>query len=119
MSEIKPLLKKFNQSAGVIGSLICTHDGMIIESELSERFDREMVSALISSVGLSLSTACGELGYNYFSKFHVTASKGNVLLANLGKSFFITLLDRGVDTQKINVAVFQITNELKKLSVIG
>lgn len=119
MSQIKPLLSKFNKSAGVIGSLICTHDGRIIESELSERFDREMISALISSVGLSLSTACGELGYDYFSRFLVTASKGNVLLANLGKSFFIGLLDRSVDTQKINVAVFQVTNELKKLSVIG
>ena len=119
MSQIKPLLSKFNKSAGVIGSLICTHDGMIIESELSERFDREMVSALISSVGLSLSAACDELEYNNFSKFIVTASKGNVLLANLGKSFFIGLLDRSVDTQKINVAVFQVTNELKKLSVIG
>ena len=119
MSLIKPLLSKFNKNEGVMGSLICTHDGMVIESEIGERFDREMISALISSVGLSLSTACGELGYGHFSRFLVKASKGNVLLANLGKSFFVGLLDRAVDSQKINVAVFQVTNELKKLSVIG
>lgn len=119
MSQIKPLLGKFNKSEGVIGSLVCTHDGMIIESMLSERFDREMISALISSVGLSLSIACGELGYDYFSRFLVTASKGNVLLANLGKSFFVGVLDKNIDKHKINVAVYQVTNELKKLSVIG
>jgi predicted regulator of Ras-like GTPase activity (Roadblock/LC7/MglB family) len=119
MSQIKPILGRFNEAEGVIGSLVCTHDGIIIESELSERFDREMISALISSVGLALSTTCNELGYEYFSRFYLSATKGNILLANLGKSFFVGLLEKKVDQQKINVAVYQATSELRKHSVIG
>ena len=119
MSQIKPILGKFNESNGVVGSLICTHGGIIIESAISERFDREMISALVSSVGLSLSNATRELGYEHFSRFHVSASKGTVVLANLGESFFVGLLEKKVETEKINVAVYQATNELKKLSVIG
>lgn len=119
MSQIKPILGKFNESSGVIGSLICTHDGIIIESDIGERFDREMISALVSSMGLSLSNASKEFGYDYFSRFHISASKGTVVMANLGESFFVGLLEKKVETEKINVALYQATNELKKLSVIG
>jgi len=119
MSGIKPILSRFNSVEGAIGSLVCTPDGIVIEVQISERFDKDVISAFISSVALSLKTACETLGLDEFSRYQMDATKGNVLLVNLGKSYFVAILEKEADPVKINVALYQTTNELKKMTMIA
>ncbi len=119
MSVLKLVLEKFNDNPGVAGSIVCTRDGILIESRLSERFNDDTISALVSSVGLMLNNVCRSLDYEPFSRYHMFASRGNVIIVDLGKSFFVALLEKTVDSAQINVAIYQAANELKKQAHLG
>lgn len=119
MSVLSLILEKFNDNPGVVGSIVCTRDGILIESRLSERFNDETISALVSSVGLTLNSVCRSLDYEKFSRYQIFASKGDVIIVDIGKSFFVALLDKATDSAQINVAIYQAANELKKQANLG
>ncbi len=119
MSGLKLILEKFNGNPGVAGSIICTRDGILIESLLSERFNDETIAALVSSVGLTLNNVCRNLDYECFSRYQIFASRGNVIIMDIGKSFFVALLAREADPAQINAAIYQTANELKKQANLG
>lgn len=119
MSVLKLILEKFNHNPGVAGSVVCTRDGILIESRLSERFSDETISALVSSVGLTLNNVCRNLDYECFSRYQIFASKGNLIIVDIGKSFFVALLEKHADPAQVNVAIYQAANELKKQANLG
>lgn len=119
MSGLRLILENFNDNPGVAGSIVCTRDGILIESRLSERFNDEMIAALVSSVGLTLNNVCLNLNYECFSRYQIFASRGDVIIIDIGKSFFVALLDREADPARVNVAIYQAANELKKQANLG
>ncbi|GMT42504.1 MAG: hypothetical protein IEMM0002_0915 [bacterium] len=118
-SLLEPVLKKFNGNAGVVGSLVCTRDGMLIESSLSERFNDELISALVSSVCLVIDSVCLNLECSGFLNYRVSASSGDMIIVDLGRSIFVAILSNTAELSLINVALYQVTAELKKQASLG
>lgn len=119
MSALKQVLEKFNSNKGIVGSLVCTRDGILIEADLSERFEKETLSALVSSVTLAVSNTCKNLEFENFSSYHIVANKGDMIISDLEKSIFVVMLEKGADKSAINVEIFQTATQLKKLVAIG
>lgn len=119
MNPIKAVLERFNRTGGVTGSLICGHDGIIIESALSERFNSDELAALASSVSLSVAAACEEFGYLRYTRYQMVANKGTVIIANVGRGLFVAILERDAEPSTVNVNLFQAANEIKKMANLG
>ncbi len=115
MNMIRTAIEKFNKTMGVTGALVCTYDGILIEGQISERFDRDMLSALASSVGLALKNACKEMAFSSYSQYHITASRGDMVISDLGSSLFVVILEKGIDIGSVNAEMFQTANQIKKI----
>lgn len=119
MTPIRTILEKFNRARGVAGSLICGHDGIIVESSLSERFDPDEIAALASSANLSVAGICEDLDYQRHTRYQIVATKGSVIIVNLGRGLFVAILDRDTEAADININIFQTANEIKKVANLG
>ncbi len=119
MISIKVILEKLNRRAGVVGSLVCSHDGMVVESALGDRFDGEALAALASSVDMAIGNGCKAIEFHRYTRYQITSSSGNLILTDLGKSLFVVILDASADLPQINVEIFQASNEIKKHVNIG
>jgi predicted regulator of Ras-like GTPase activity (Roadblock/LC7/MglB family) len=114
MNSLKSVLKSLCGPGGMIGALIITRDGMVIESYVDDGTDAETVGAFMSQVALTIRNGLAPLGQTAFSRYIMQSSQGRVYLEDLGKSILIALSPLDVDTGKVNVALFQAANEIKK-----
>ncbi len=119
MNQLKIILEKFNRREGVDGSLICGHDGIVVEKALAERFNADEMAALVSSVHLAVSNAVEDFGYGRATRFQMGSSRGTLVITDLGRGLFAALLAAGADAAAINVEIFQAANEIKKHANLG
>ena len=114
MNQLPQILKNLCEAKD-LGALIITKDGMMIESNLSEDFDGETLSAFMSQVALVIKSSLRELGHEEFTRFILESNQGKVYLVDLGAAVLITLVPSNIKPEEINVALFQAANEIKKM----
>lgn len=114
MSTIKATLGAFCNNDFVRGGLIITKDGMIIESAIENVKEAETLGAFMSQIVITIKNSLSELGHNEFTRYVIQSSRGQVFLVDLGQSIMIALTDLDVDIGKVNIALFQAANEIKK-----
>lgn len=114
MSTIKATLGALCANDFVRGGLIITKDGMIIESALQNVSEAETLGAFMSQIALTIKNSLSQLGHEEFTRYVIQSSKGQIFLVDLGQSVMIALTDLDVDIGKVNIALFQAANEIKK-----
>jgi len=114
MSNLKTSLRMLCNSQEILGALIITKDGMLIESYAVENPTAEMLGALMSNVALVIKNSLHDLGHKEFNRYVIQSNKGRIYLVDLGKSVLIALTDLNVEAGKVNMALFQAANEIKK-----
>ncbi len=119
MSQLKAILEKFNRNEGVTGSLICGHDGIVVETALGEQFNAHEVAALVSSVHLAVSNAMEDFKFNRANRYQMTSQSGSLIICDLGRGLFVAALSAGADSAAINGEIFQAANGIKKHANLG
>lgn len=119
MSQLKAILEKFNRNEGVVGSLICGHDGIVVETALGDRFNANEMAALVSSVHLAVANGVEDFKFNRANRYQMASQSGSLIITDLGRGLFVAALTGGADTAAINGEIFQAANEIKKLANLG
>lgn len=114
MSTIKSTLNILCSNDFIRGGLIITKEGMTIESNLENSQDADALGAFMSQIALTIKNSLTELGHAEFTRYVIQSSKGRVFLVDLGMAVLIVLTELDVDAGKMNVALFQAANEIKK-----
>ena len=114
MNTLKSILKILRNSDYMLGALIITKDGMIIESNLDAGQNAETLGAFMSQVALIIRNSLNSMGQHEFIRYIMQSNQGRIYLVDLGKSVLIAMTELDVDPGKVNVALFQAANEIKK-----
>ena len=119
MNQLKTILEKFNRNQGVEGSMICGHDGIVVETALGERFNAHEMAALVSSVHLAVMNGVEDFKFNRANRYQIASRNGSLIICELGRGLFVAALAGGADPAAINVEIFQAANEIKKHANLG
>ncbi|MDH5510281.1 MAG: roadblock/LC7 domain-containing protein [Nitrospinota bacterium] len=114
MSNLKTSLRMLCNNQDILGGIIITKDGMLIESYAVENPMAETLGALMSNVALVIKTSLQDLGHQEFNRYVIQSNKGRIYLVDLGKAVLIALTDLNIELGKVNMALFQAANEIKK-----
>lgn len=114
MNPLKVVLKNLCGPGGMTGALVITKDGMLIESHLDADTNGETLGAFMSQVALTIKNGLAPMGHIGFTRYIMQSSQGKIYLEDLGKSLLIALSGLDIDNGKVNVALFQAANEIKK-----
>lgn len=119
MSQLKTILEKFNRNEGVVGSLICGHDGIVVEAALGAQFNPHEMAALVSSVHLAVANGVEDFKFNRANRYQMASQNGSLVISDLGRGLFVAALTAGADAAAINGEIFQAANEIKKHANLG
>ena len=113
--NIEKSLKIINKYPGVKGSLVMTPEGIVISSEIGEEYKDDLMSAISSSICLTIKNSLKAMNQIGFTRYVITSTKGKLFLINLGeKSILLILTDVDIDIEQMNIVLFDVTNMLKK-----
>ncbi|MFW2330927.1 MAG: roadblock/LC7 domain-containing protein [Nitrospinota bacterium] len=114
MNPIKAILKRFCSIKKMRGALVITKDGLIIENHLESDAKAETLGAFMSQVAQTINNSLIVMNEESWVRYTLESNHERVYIENLGKSLLIALSEIDVDTGKINIALFQAANEIKK-----
>lgn len=114
IQEIVAILKQLNATEGVKGSLIITPDGMPVASLLEGGQDEETLAAISSSIYLSITKSIEKLDLGEAVRYLLCTEFGRVFVIGLGKMILIVLAAQNIHIARINVAMFQAANAIRK-----
>lgn len=98
----------------MLGALIITKEGMVIESNLDTPETAETLGAFTSQIAQNIKNALKNMGHSEFTRYIIQSNQKRIYVVDLGKSVLIALTELEVDPGKVNVALFQAANEIKK-----
>ncbi len=111
---ITTILNQLNSTEGIKGSLIITPDGMPVTSQLPDNQDEETLAAVSSSIFLAISKSMEKLNTGGVIRYVLNAEFGRTFLVDLDKMILIILAEKDIKLAKVNVAIFQAANAIRK-----
>ena len=75
---MQKVLSDLNRSPGILGSLIVTRDGMPVLSDLKAEIKEDVISAITSSLVLSVTRSLAELKGGDFHRLTIACSSGKL-----------------------------------------
>ncbi|MBI5186537.1 MAG: roadblock/LC7 domain-containing protein [Nitrospinae bacterium] len=114
IQEIAAILKQLNATEGIKGSLIITPDGMPVASLLEGGQDMDTVAAISSSIYLSITKSMEKLAIGDVNRYLLCTEFARFFIIGLGKMILIVLAAHNIQIAKVNVAIFQAANAIKK-----
>ena len=114
MNALKSALNILRVNNNVRDGLIITKDGMIIESSMDDKRKAEKFSAYSSQIALTIKGSMKDLGFDNFIRYVINTNEGKLYIVDLGQSLLVALTDLEVNSERINVALFQAANLIKK-----
>jgi predicted regulator of Ras-like GTPase activity (Roadblock/LC7/MglB family) len=113
--NIEKVLKIINKNPGVKGSMVMTREGIIISSDIGKEYKDDLISAISSSICLTLRNSLSAINQIEFSRYVITCTKGRLFLINLGKEAVLLILTNlNIDIEQMNIFLFDVTNMLKR-----
>ena len=89
---MKEVLEKVNKLNGVKGSMVITHDGIMVTSALDGKLDDDTVAALSSSLVLTLKKAFDPVEKSASPKEMIlTAELGKLVFLDLGRAYLVVV----------------------------
>jgi predicted regulator of Ras-like GTPase activity (Roadblock/LC7/MglB family) len=112
--EINTILKQLNSTDGIKASLIATPDGMPVTQLKTSVFKGEELAAISSSIYLAIKKSIEKLDLRDMTRYVLCGSLGKIFIICLGKMILIVLTENDIALAKVNVAIFQAANSIRK-----
>jgi predicted regulator of Ras-like GTPase activity (Roadblock/LC7/MglB family) len=102
---VRKILKGLNEVVGIRGSMIVSHDGMIVASCLGRHLDEEKVAAMASAVVMNTRRALERQGLKHFSRFTLTSSHGKMVFNDTGIAYLVVVMDKSIDLGPTDIEI--------------
>ena len=102
---MRRILKDLNCVPGIRGSMIVSHDGMVIAASLARPVDQDRVAAMASTMILMTRRALERNGLHSFSRLTMTASHGNMVFADTGIAYLVVMLERNLELGPTDIEI--------------
>ena len=112
---MRELLAKLGANPGVIGCLVATTDGIVVESHLAD-MDQDAAAAFVSSLLVHAAGLLTRFGHSRMEQFELRASRGKIIVTDLGNAYLVVVTDRALDLDQGRV---EIKSAAKALSRMG
>jgi predicted regulator of Ras-like GTPase activity (Roadblock/LC7/MglB family) len=108
------ILNELKHVPGVRGAAIVLDDGVIVASALSSASDTDSYAALVSSLLSQITKCLPKLGLGNLRRATVTATRGRFTLTDLGGAWLVTEIERGMESQNIELDIESAGSRLRK-----
>jgi predicted regulator of Ras-like GTPase activity (Roadblock/LC7/MglB family) len=113
---VRRILKGLNDIVGVRGSMVVSHDGMVIAACLGPALDEDRVAAIASTVVHKTSNALGKQEVEQFTRFTMTASQGKMIFTDTGIAYLVVVMDQRID---IGPAELEVESAARRIRSTG
>ncbi|MAG56314.1 MAG: hypothetical protein CMJ83_08495 [Planctomycetes bacterium] len=110
------VLERLGDNPGIVGSLVATTDGIVVQSRLRSGMDEDAAAALVSSLLTSTVGLLGECGKARMGQLVLRASRGKIIVTDLGNAYLVVVTDRNLD---LNQGLLEIKSAAKTLTKLG
>ncbi len=102
---MKDILADLNKEVGVKGSMVVTHDGVVVTSEIAPPLNGDQVAAIASNSIKDINAALGEIKANAFSKFIFNSTFGKMVFLDSGNVYLVVALDKHLNLDFTMLAI--------------
>lgn len=115
---MRKILKGLNETMGVRGSIVVSHDGMVIESCLDPALDEEKVAAMASAVVRGTRKALEKQGLRSFQRYTLSSSHGQMVFSDTGIAYLVVVLDRRIDLGPTEIEIESASMRIRAMGEI-
>jgi uncharacterized protein len=109
------ILDGLNARPGIRGSLVATPDGMVVAARLNGTFDPEVAAALTSTLLAGAHEVGEQCGQQQVHRFVLVATRGKVIMLDLGNAYLVVLTDRHIDMSQGLIEIESAAKALRKM----
>jgi len=115
---VRRILKQLNDVAGVKGSLVVTHDGIVVAAHLSRALREDTVAAVAAGVIASTRRALGQSGLDGFARLTLVASHGKMVFTDTGPAYLVVVTDRNLELAPVDIEIESAAMRIRNLGEI-
>jgi predicted regulator of Ras-like GTPase activity (Roadblock/LC7/MglB family) len=113
------VLLALNRVPGILGSLVATTDGMVVVSKLKTDLDEDAAAALVSSLLSGTMALLDECGRPRMDQLVLRASRGKIIVTDLGHSYLVVVTDRNLDLNQGLIEIKSAAQTLRRLGCLS
>jgi predicted regulator of Ras-like GTPase activity (Roadblock/LC7/MglB family) len=91
------ILGGLNEVVGVRGSMVVTHDGMVVAADLSGSLEQDTVAAIATTVIRNTDQALREAQFEGFQRYDLHASHGRMIFVDTGIAYLVVVMERNIE----------------------
>ena len=113
------VLEQLSSQPGILGSLVATTDGIVVQSKLRGGMDEEAAAALVSSLLTHTVGLLTECGRPRMEQLELRASRGKIIVTDLGNAYLVVVTDRNHDLSQGQLEIRSAAKTLSKMGKIS
>ncbi len=115
---MREILKKLNQDADVLGSMVMTPDGIMVAAAVSSELEEDVVAAFASSLLITLKRSINQLKTkSSFSFCSLNATKGKLVFFDMNNSYLVVVTNPNTQIASRIVAIEQAIDDIQNRQV--
>jgi len=114
---MRDVLIRLGTYPGVLGCLVATSDGIVVESHL-EDMDQDAAAALVSSLLVHTADLLDSDGGARMDQLELRASRGKIIVSDLGSAYLVVVTDRGLDLDQGRIEIKSAAKALRRMGQI-
>lgn len=115
---MREILKKLNQDADILGSMVMTPDGIMVAAALSSGLEEDVVAAFASSLLITLKRSITQLkAASTFSFCSLNATQGKLVFFDMNNSYLVVVTQPNTQIASRIVAIEQAIDDIQNRQV--
>lgn len=115
---MKEVLEELNQEVGVKGSMVVTHDGVVVTAHVAPPLNSDQVAAIASNSIKDINASLGEIGAKPFTKYIFNSTYGKMVFLETGAAYLVVILDKHLNLDFTMLAIASAGRRIRSLGQI-
>ena len=111
---MREVLSELNKTSGITGSMLVGHDGIVIASDISNKYDSETIGALAGSISSTVAKSLERLHQTPLRQLTIEASQGKLFIAAAPVGYLVVTTEDKVNMGLIRL---EIKNAISQISI--
>jgi len=116
---MREVLLELNQEVGVKGSMVVTHDGVVVTSEIAPPLNGDQVAAIASNSIKDINSALRQIGASEFAKFIFNSTYGKMVFLETGSAYLVVVLDKHLNLDFTMLAIASAGRRIRSIGRIA
>ncbi len=116
---MRKVLDSLNEVAGVLGSMVVTHDGLVVASSLSKALDRDIVAAVASTVVSKTLQALESAGFGALRRYDMKSTHGRMVFVDTGRAYLIVVTEKEIDIGPVGIEIQSASRRIGQLCQVS